>query len=237
MLEARLLNKSFGETVVLRDVSIEVHRGQCTCLLGPNGAGKTMLLQCLAQVLLPDSGEIELDGQKTTFPLEVRKHRGPWPKVTVLFQNIAHWPHLTFRQSLQLVTGHKKLPENVLSLIERLGVTELLDRLPHRCSGGQRQRFGLVRSLALNPDYLLVDEPTAAVDLAAATQIAEILNEAKENGLGILAITHQLGFASRIADSVCFMADGENVETGNRTLLKRAVDPRAAAFLEMVQAH
>jgi ABC-type multidrug transport system ATPase subunit len=221
---------------VLNDVSVSVERGAALALIGPNGSGKTLLLHTLGLTSPPESGTVRIDGQEFIFPEAQRPNpQAPWPKVSVVFQQLHHWPHLTFRQAFDLVL--KRNPNNrkwTQEVVERLGVASLMDRYPQQCSLGQKQRMAIVRAVMQRPDYLLADEPTSALDIRGALSVAELFIEMKKEGTGIVTVTHQIGFASRLADKIGFMETGNLIEVGDRELLRNPRLSETREFLELM---
>jgi len=238
VLTATELRKSFGSTSVLRDIDLCVECGTVTALVGPSGAGKTTLLRAVAMIDPPDSGAITLDDFTYTFPREGNSSfLLPWPKITVVFQQLFLWPHLTLRQNITLPlryrpgTNHQDLAE----LYDLFQITKLLDRYPNRVSAGERQRVALIRALALNPSYLLLDEVTSALDVEQAAVILSHLGSLRSRGIGVLLVTHHLHFASEVADRILFIDHGAVLAQGGPSLLTKADDPRVRKFVSAVE--
>lgn len=239
MLKADKITKKYNEKIILNDVSLNVYPGQITALIGPSGSGKTTLLKSLALLSYPDQGNISLDGTTYNFPLAKRqKIRPPWPHLTVVFQQHFLWPHLTLRQNIMLPLKHKGVfaRKQAESLIESLSLTEICDRYPNQASLGQRQRTALVRALVLEPSYILLDEVTSSLDVEQVSVILSHLQSLRERNIGILIITHLIGFASRAADQIVFLNQGEVLETGGVELLMSPKHERVRKFLSVIES-
>ncbi len=239
MLTGENIHKSYGGREILTGITITVAPGQITAVLGPSGAGKSTLLRTLSLLDLPDAGRVVVDDVTYTFP---RKNGNqiapPWPKLTVVFQQLFLWPHLTIRRNILLPLeklGNGRKNGEVSALIERFELEDLVDRYPNEVSLGQRQRAALVRALALEPKYLLLDEITSALDVEHVSKILEHLQTLKEQGTGILLVTHLIGFAKHSADQVVFMENGSILEAGGPDLLTEPSNGRLRKFLSLVE--
>lgn len=231
---------------ILKGVDITLKKRELTALIGPSGSGKTTLLRCLSLLDAPDGGDIELDKMLYTFPLPPEYEPGslpkswpkPWPKVTAVFQQLFLWPHLTLRENILLPLANAKSPEvekELAELIRQFDMKGFIDRYPNETSGGQRQRAAIARALMLNPDYLLLDEITSALDIEQTAKVLSLLEGVKARGIGILLITHSLGFARRAANTVLFMDDGGIVEQGGPGIIDRPKSARMKAFLKAAE--
>ncbi len=246
MLSGENLHKIYGGREILHGVSLNVVPGEITAVLGPSGAGKSTLLRALSLLDPPNSGTIVVDGKNYVFP-GVNKNGTvpPWPKLTVVFQQLFLWPHLTLRQNitLPLEKDRGRLgPGNAVAMdgeIERLlelfELAELADRYPNEASLGQRQRAALIRALVLKPKYLLLDEITSALDVEHVSKILDYLKFLKDQGTGILVVTHLIGFAKSAADQIVFMENGRVVECGDKFLLSEPKTERLMKFLSLVE--
>ena len=240
MLTAENISFGYLDQPIIQDVSLQVAPGSITALLGPSGTGKTTLLKCLALLEAPQSGRITIDDQAYNFPLSSGSAApAPWPALTVVFQQLFLWPHLTLRENI-LLPVQRRAPEQVQQKLAELtalfGMGEFLDRYPNETSRGQQQRAALARALMLNPRYILCDEITSALDVEQVGKVLECLNLVREQGVGILLITHQLGFARRSCDEVIFMDQGRVVEQGGRERIVQPLTDRFTQFLKMVEA-
>ena len=218
MLHASKITKKYGNRVVLDEISLEIKPGTITSIIGPSGSGKTTLLKALSMLDLPQSGNITIGDKQYTFPLTAQSITAPWPKVSVVFQQLFIWPHLTLRKNIELPLEIKGLLDSNKEYLEELytmfGMKEFLDRFPNEASLGQRQRVALVRALALKPEYLLLDEITSSLDVEQSEIILSHLCTIKQKGVGILMVAHDINFAVSNADTVCFMEDGKIIKKG-----------------------
>lgn len=244
MLEGIDITKSYEnkkKNVVLKKVSAGVKPGEITALIGPSGSGKSTFLRMLSLLEHPDEGVISLDDQNYEFPLVNGKqdHRFPWPLLTIVFQQLFLWPHLTIRKNIMLplqnVNGAGK-NEQVEELINYFELEDFVDRFPNEASLGQRQRAAIVRALALNPKYLLLDEVTSALDVEHVGKLLQRLKLLKSQGTAIMLVTHLIGFARQSADQVVFMEDGEITEYGGPQLLTSPKSERVAKFLSLIHS-
>jgi ABC-type polar amino acid transport system ATPase subunit len=238
-LSAVGISKSRNKQLVLSGVDIVVRPGEITALIGPSGAGKTTLLKALSLVELPDSGRLSIDGVNFDFP-SGRKQQliAPWPKVTVVFQQLFLWPHLTLRENIMLPLG-KCIDQSKRSylghLLDRFQMATFIDKYPNQASLGQRQRAALVRAMVLNPKYILLDEITSSLDVEQIALILSELKKMRDQGMGILLITHLLHFARDAADTVVFMDKGQVLESGGKELLTQPRHERVKNFLALAE--
>lgn len=227
----------YGDSRVLHDVSFSVEPGRMTAIIGPSGAGKSTILRILACLEAPESGTIQIGDDAYRYPLlDDAVMPQPWPKVTAVFQQLFLWPHMTLRENISLPLRLRKVSDasaRIEALIARFDMAEFVDRHPNEVSGGQRQRAAIARALALKPSYLLLDEITSALDIEQAASIIEHLDVLKEEGIGILMITHYLGFLQRSAEHIIFMEDGTVAEAGGREILS---SPRSKGMQRFLKA-
>jgi len=219
------ISKSFGDLEVLRDISFQVQKGETVCVLGPSGSGKSTLLRCINWLERPDAGQIYLNGKEigiTTGGVvmgdrELSKIR---TQVGMVFQHFALWPHLTVLQNLMEAPvqvqrrAKAEVREEALALLAKVGLSDKRDVFPAKLSGGQKQRVGIARALAMKPDLLLFDEPTSALDPELVGEVLVVMRELAREGMTMVIVTHEMGFAREAATRVLFLDHGRVVETG-----------------------
>ncbi len=236
-VELRDIHVSFGTLEVLRGVSLAVEQGTTTCVIGPSGSGKSTLLRVTNRLQEPDSGEILLAGEKVTHadPDSLRQ------RVGMVFQHFNLFPHRTVLDNIVLpLRNVRKLAKDEAVDIarERLAEVGLADKAPYRpaaLSGGQQQRVAIARALAMDPEVMLFDEATSALDPALVKGVLELMAGLAERGLTLVVVTHEMGFARRVADKVAFMDRGVIVEEGTPgAIFDDARSPRLVQFLSQV---
>jgi len=235
MLIGQKITKEYQGQEILKGVDIKVESGKITSLIGPSGSGKTTLIRALSMLDLPVSGEIILNKEKYKFPLQGNSIIKPWPKVSVVFQQLFLWPHLTLRENILLSLDDLKNSRDISELIDILQMGEFIDRYPNQVSLGQRQRAALARALALNPEYLLLDEITSALDVEQINIILNYLLVLRNKGMGILIVTHLLNFAQKASDNIVFLDSGKVIETGGSEILEKPQHERTKKFLSIVK--
>ena len=239
MVSIQHLSKSFGETEVLRDVSVDVMRGEVVVVLGPSGSGKSTMLRCINLLEKPTGGHIFIEGQEITAPgTDVDKLR---EHVGMVFQQFNLFPHLSIRKNITLAPVKLKLKTQAEAdadaerLLKRVGLLEKIDAYPRQLSGGQQQRIAIVRALAMNPDVMLFDEPTSALDPEMVGEVLSVMVELAQEGMTMVVVTHEIGFAREVADHVIFMDDGYIVEEGPpEAVLEQPTQARTRDFLRKV---
>lgn len=236
MLIGQKITKKYRGEEILKGVDIAVEPGKITALIGPSGSGKTTLLRTLSMIDLPDSGNIVLDSEEYDFPLETKSIVPPWPRVSIVFQQLFLWPHLTLRKNILLPLRGIIDADYIEELIKILGMEEFIDRYPNQVSLGQRQRVALARALALNPEYLLLDEITSALDVEQINVVLNHLQTLRDKGVGILIVTHLLNFAQKASDKIVFLDEGLVIETGGKEVLEKPKHERIKKFLSIVKA-
>ena len=203
---------------VLKGIDLQVTQGEVMVIIGPSGSGKSTLLRCLNLLEKPDSGDIYLDDELITSPeANVDKVR---EKMGMVFQNFNLFPHKTVLQNIMLAPVKvKKVPvkeaeQQAVALLEKMGLTDKKDVFPNSLSGGQKQRVAIARALAMNPEVMLFDEATSALDPEMVGDVLSVMKELAKEGMTMVVVTHELGFAREVADDVIFMADGLIVDEG-----------------------
>jgi ABC-type polar amino acid transport system ATPase subunit len=240
MLKAVGLHKSYDKRVAILDgVDVELRPGTITALLGSNGCGKSTLLRALALIETTDRGAVVLEGTKYDRARVPAAGPQPWPAVTVVFQQLFLWPHLTVRGNIELPQSQLRDPDasrRFRELADIFDIAALVDRYPNELSLGQRQRVALARALAVRPQYLLLDEVTSALDIEHVTALLAYLKALRSEGLGMLLVTHLIGFARDAADRVLFMSRGRIVEQGDAGILSAPESPELRRFLSVLES-
>jgi polar amino acid transport system ATP-binding protein len=239
VLEIIDLRKSFGETLVLHDVNLTVPEHTATVLIGASGSGKSTLLRCINLLEPIDDGLILLDGQEISDPaINVDVIRR---KLGIVFQSFNLFPHMTIRENITLapikVQGKSSDEANELAdgLLKRFDLMEKADEYPDRLSGGQQQRAAIIRSIAVNPRLLLLDEVTSALDPVLVNEVLSIVRDLKSDGMTMVLATHEMGFATQVADQVCFLESGLILERGTpEQVLKVPSHQKTKEFLKRV---
>ncbi len=218
MISIQHLSKSFGETQVLRDVSVDVKRGEVVVVLGPSGSGKSTMLRCINLLEAPTGGRIFIEGQEITdSKTDVNKLR---ERVGMVFQQFNLFPHLSAKKNVMLAQQRvlrrsKEEAERVaLQQLERVGLADRADFLPAQLSGGQQQRVAIARALAMDPHVMLFDEATSALDPELVRGVLDVMRNLADAGMTMVVVTHEMGFAREVADRVIFMEGGVIVEEG-----------------------
>lgn len=237
MLRASEITKKFGDQVVLNNIGLEVAPGTITSIIGPSGSGKTTLLKALSLLDVPESGTVTVDDTRYVFPLFAQRLTRPWPKVSVVFQQLFIWPHLTLRKNIELPLETRGTLEESQAYLHELytmfAMDDFLDHYPNEASIGQRQRAALVRALALKPKYLLLDEITSSLDVEQSEIILSHLTEIKRRGVGIVMVAHDINFAVSSADTVCFMENGKIIKKGKPyEFLLESKNKRISSFID-----
>jgi len=239
VLELKNIRNSFGEEVVLNNLSLVVPEHTATVLIGASGSGKSTLLRCVNLLETIDDGQIFLDGQEISDPLidvdEVRR------KLGMVFQSFNLFPHKTVLENITLapikVQG-KSVEEAraaATALLTRFDLADKADQYPDRLSGGQQQRVAIIRSLAVNPRLLLLDEITSALDPVLVNEVLSIVRDLKSDGMTMVLATHEMGFATQVADEVCFLESGNILERGSAVaVLQNPTNPKTQEFLKRV---
>ena len=218
LIEVKNLKISFGDLHVIKDLSTSIKKGEKIVVIGPSGSGKSTFLRCLNRLETPDGGTILFEGNDMTDPktnLDACRQ-----KMGMVFQHFNLFPHLTVMENITLAPvqlGLRTLEEaraEAMQLLERIGLPEKADVYPSTLSGGQKQRIAIVRSLAMHPDVMLFDEPTSALDPEMVGEVLEVMKDLAHEGMTMLVVTHEMGFAREVADRVMFMDDGYIAEEG-----------------------
>ncbi|NOZ46913.1 MAG: ATP-binding cassette domain-containing protein [Chlorobi bacterium] len=200
MLKGINISKSFGTKKVLDNVNIEINQGKAVIILGPSGCGKTTLLRSLSLLDYPDSGKLTIDDLEYTFPSRNNNIKLPYPRVTVVYQQLFLWPHLTNKENIILAVKGKDYHADFERLVEFLDMHDFINNYPNQSSLGQKQRIAIARALILRPKYILFDEITSSLDIVQIENIIEIINNLKNDNIGIFLITHNMDVANKVGD-------------------------------------
>ena len=233
------LQKSFGELKVLTGIDIDIHRGEVVVVIGPSGSGKSTFLRCLNLLETPTGGTIYFNGHDITAKdTNINIHR---QKMGMVFQHFNLFPHMTILQNMtiapiKLLKKSKEEAEaTAIRLLERVGLADRAGAYPKQLSGGQKQRVAIVRALAMEPEVMLFDEPTSALDPEMVGEVLEVMKELASDGMTMVVVTHEMGFAKEVGDRVIFMDEGVIVEdNAPKELFANPKHPRLKDFLSKV---
>jgi polar amino acid transport system ATP-binding protein len=235
-IEVRHLVKSFGDLQVLRDINVNIKKGEVVCVIGPSGSGKSTFLRCINQLEVPTGGEILYKGQNLCEKdADIRKFR---EEVGMVFQRFNLFPLKSVLGNVTLapvLSNHKnkaEAKELAMELLKKVGLEKKADAMPGMLSGGQQQRVAIARALAMEPEALLFDEPTSALDPELVGEVLSVMKELANEGMTMVVVTHEMAFARDVADRVIFMADGYVVEEGTpEEVFGNPKEERTKAFL------
>ena len=233
------LHKSFGKLQVLKGVSETIHSGEVVSVIGPSGGGKSTFLRCLNMLETPEKGQIFFEGVEITGKkVDIDLHR---QKMGMVFQHFNVFPHLSVKRNITLAPTLVKgmsaedADRKAMELLERVGLADKAEVMPGKLSGGQKQRLAIVRALAMEPDVMLFDGPTSALDPEMVGEVLEVIKGLVETGMTSVIVTHEMGFAREVSDRVLFMAEGVIMESGEPDeLFNRPQNPRLQDFLGKV---
>ncbi|ODT58353.1 MULTISPECIES: amino acid ABC transporter ATP-binding protein [Paracoccus] len=238
----RNLRKSYGSFEALRGIDLDVAKGEVVCIIGPSGSGKSTLIRCINRLEGFDpASEIRVDGTPVTTGRALAKVRA---EVGMVFQSFNLFPHLTVRENVMLAprrvrrTTRADAAAQADRLLERVGIGDQADKYPGHLSGGQQQRVAIARALAMEPQVMLFDEPTSALDPEMVGEVLDVMRDLARTGVTMIVVTHEMGFASQVADRVIFMDAGQIVEQGPPAqVLSDPQEPRTRNFLGAVLNH
>lgn len=233
------LKKSFGSLEVLKDINMEVKEGEVVCLIGPSGSGKSTLLRCLNRLEKITGGSVIIDGiDMTDKSIDINKAR---ENIGMVFQHFNLFPHKTVLQNIMMAPVElKKLTkeearEKAMTLLNKVGLADKADVHPSKLSGGQKQRVAIARALAMDPDLMLFDEPTSALDPEMVGEVLNVMKDLVSEGMTMVVVTHEMGFAREVSDRVIFMDGGYIIEEGDpKDLMTNPQHPRTIDFLNKV---
>lgn len=239
MIDVKNLHKYFGSLEVLKGIDCHIDKGECVCVIGPSGSGKSTFLRCLNLLETPTKGDIVIDDMHLTekdFDVDAMRKR-----VGMVFQHFNLFPHLTILENVTLAPIRHKMmteeqaKEKAMELLNRVGVGDKADNYPVQLSGGQKQRVAIARSLALSPEVMLFDEPTSALDPEMVGEVLEVMKQLAQEGMTMVVVTHEMGFAREVANRVFFMDGGGILEEGTpEQIFDHPQEERTKTFLSKV---
>ena len=242
MIEILDVHKWFGQLHVLRGLSMSIGQGEVVVVIGPSGSGKSTLLRCVNRLEPVDKGDIVVDGRSVRAPgLDVNALRR---EIGFVFQSFNLFPHLSALQNVMLAPMHvrrldrRAAEERAMALLEKVGIPEKAAARPAQLSGGQQQRVAIARALCMEPKIMLFDEPTSALDPEMIKEVLDVMRDLAREGMTMVVVSHEMGFAREVADRVVFMDEGEIVETGTPDhFFKEAEHARTRRFLDTILRH
>ena len=237
MIDVKGLQKNYGGLQVLKGVDLTINKGDCVVLVGPSGCGKSTFLRCLTRLEEPTGGTVELDGTEVT-EKDIDTIRA---RMGMVFQHFNLFPHLTVKKNITLAPvrlgrmSQQAADARAMELLQRIGLADKADTYPNMLSGGQKQRIAIVRALAMDPEVLLFDEPTSALDPEMVGEVLELMKELARDGMTMVVVTHEMGFAREVANRVIFIDEGViKVDKPPQEFFKDPENPRLKAFLSKV---
>ena len=240
MIRVEHLQKNFGQLHALKDVTLEVNKGEIVSLIGPSGSGKSTLLRCIHGLEKPDKGKIYMNDELMD-PQNKEKYREQRNHMGFVFQHFNSFPHMTVLDNLNLaqteVLGRSKedATKKSLELLKRVGLQEKKDSYPNNLSGGQKQRVAIARALCMDPDMMLFDEPTSALDPEMIKEVLEVMKDLGKQGMTMIVVTHEMGFARKVGSRVVFLDHGEIIEDApSEEFFSNPKSDRAKDFLSKV---
>lgn len=239
MIKAEGLTKFFGQLEVLKGIDTFVQKGEVVCVIGPSGSGKSTFLRCLNLLEMPTAGHIWIDGidiaDRATDINRIRQEVG------MVFQRFNLFPHMTVLDNVRLAPKQARresdteVSERAQALLVKVGLADKANAYPNQLSGGQQQRVAIARALAMQPRIMLFDEPTSALDPEMIKEVLDVMQNLAEEGMTMVVVTHEMGFAKRVADRILFMDAGQIIESGPPAqIFSAAQNPRTAAFLSKI---
>lgn len=243
LIGLKAVTKSYGTHIVLDKIDLQVRSGEVLAIIGPSGSGKSTLLRCINYLETPTGGTIEI-GDTTidaTRPVSRAELSSLRRRVGMVFQSFNLFPHMSVLRNVSLAQervlgrSRKDAEERSMHLLSRVGLADKASQFPVRCSGGQQQRIAIARSLALDPEVMLFDEPTSALDPELGLEVLAVMRELADSGMTMIVVTHEMGFAENVSDTVMIMADGRIVEKGpSAEVMRNPKEERTRRFLRAV---
>ena len=242
MIKIKNLEKTYGDLKVLKGISTEIKEGEVISIIGPSGSGKSTFLRCINRLEEPTNGEIDIEGENIVSPkVDINKIR---EKVGMVFQHFNLFPHKTVLENITIgpiklkKTSQEEAEKIAISLLEKVGLADKKDVYPNKLSGGQKQRVAIARALAMNPKIILFDEPTSALDPEMIGEVLEVMKDLAREGMTMIVVTHEMGFARTVANRVFFMDQGTILEDGSpKEIFDNPKEERTKEFLDKVLNH
>lgn len=242
VIELRHVEKHYGDLHVLKDINLSVHKGEVLVIVGPSGSGKSTLCRTINRLETIDSGEILIEGKP--LPQEGKELAAMRADLGMVFQQFNLFAHMTILDNVTLGPidvlheSKEQAKKEAMDLLSRVGVAEQANKVPAQLSGGQQQRVAIARSLAMHPKAMLFDEPTSALDPEMINEVLDVMVELAKQGMTMIVVTHEMGFARRVANRIVFMADGQIVEEGTpNAFFEHPQSQRARDFLDSIMGH
>ena len=240
MIEVKNLEKSFGDLHILKGITTTIEKGEKVVIIGPSGSGKSTFLRCLNRLEQPTSGQILFEGQDLT-RMPDKQLYAVREKMGMVFQHFHLFPHLTIRKNITLapvklgLMNQQQANETAERLLKKVGLSDKAEQYPNQLSGGQKQRIAIARALAMNPDVMLFDEPTSALDPEMVGEVLDVMQQLAADGMTMVVVSHEMGFAREVADRVVFMSEGAIIEEGSPAdLFDHPQSERLQSFLAKV---
>ena len=240
MIKVEHITKQFKKLKAVNDVSLEIKKGEIVCLIGPSGSGKSTVLRCINGLEIPEKGEIYINDQLYT-PKDKTKFNELRSKMGFVFQHFNLFPNMTVIENLTLAPiqvmkkSKEEAEEIACKYLDRVGLLDKRDEYPNKLSGGQKQRVAIARSLCMNPEIMLFDEPTSALDPEMVIEVLEVMKELADEGMTMVIVTHEMGFAKTVGNRVIFLEDGKIVEeSSSKEFFENPKTDRAKEFLRKV---
>ena len=242
MIKIKNLEKTYGDLKVLKGISTDIKEGEVISIIGPSGSGKSTFLRCINRLEEPTNGEIDIEGENIVSPkVDINKIR---EKVGMVFQHFNLFPHKTVLENITIgpiklkKTSQEEAEKIAISLLEKVGLADKKDVYPNKLSGGQKQRVAIARALAMNPKIILFDEPTSALDPEMIGEVLEVMKDLAREGMTMIVVTHEMGFARTVANRVFFMDQGTILEDGRpKEIFDNPKEERTKEFLDKVLNH
>ena len=242
MIKIKNLEKTYGDLKVLKGISTDIKEGEVISIIGPSGSGKSTFLRCINRLEEPTNGEIDIEGENIVSPkVDINKIR---EKVGMVFQHFNLFPHKTVLENITIgpiklkKTSQEEAEKIAISLLDKVGLADKKDVYPNKLSGGQKQRVAIARALAMNPKIILFDQPTSALDPEMIGEVLEVMKDLAREGMTMIVVTHEMGFARTVANRVFFMDQGTILEDGSpKEIFDNPKEERTKEFLDKVLNH